>query len=189
LDRGILGFCRRNYKKISQLCFLSRFAVQLVAMEEKYNSPTWGNLTYEGVIERIASYIREDTNFRYKVIVGTDSENRNGCADFVTAVIVHRIGKGGLYFWSRKNLKNVIAIHDRIAKETQFSIELAWKLRDTFRHNGLSGYEPEVHLDVGEGGATRDMVRWVTGMVLGSGLAYKIKPDSYGATKVADRHT
>ena len=86
-------------------------------------------------------------------------------------------------------MPNVVVTADRIAKETQLSIELAWKIRDTFQHNGLSGYEPEVHLDVGEGGVTRDMIRWVTGMVLGSGLTYKIKPDSFGATKVADRHT
>lgn len=156
---------------------------------DKFHSPTYGLLNYEGVISKIASYIKEDANFRYKVIVGTDSENRNKGADFVTAIIVHRIGKGGLYFWSKNHLTNVVAIPDRIAKETQYSIELAWRLRDTFRHNGLSGYEPEVHLDIGEVGLTRDMVRWVTGMVLGSGFEYKIKPDSFGATKVADRYT
>jgi len=156
---------------------------------EKFISPTYGTLSYDGVVEKIASFIKEDPNFRYKVIVGTDSESKKGISDFVTAIIIYRVGKGGMYFWARRNLPNVVAIADRIAKETQFSIELAWKLRDTFRHNGLSGYEPEVHLDVGEEGVTRDMIRWVTGMVLGSGFEFKIKPESFGATKVADRHT
>ena len=156
---------------------------------EKFISPTYGILSYDGVVEKIASFIKADPNFRYKVIVGTDSESRKGISDFVTAIIIYRIGKGGMYFWARRNLPNVVAIADRIAKETQFSIELAWKLRDTFRHKGLSGYEPEVHLDVGEEGVTRDMIRWVTGMVLGSGFEFKIKPESFGATKVADRHT
>ena len=156
---------------------------------EKFISPTYGTLSYDGVVEKIASFIKADPNFRYKVIVGTDSESRKGISDFVTAIIIYRVGKGGMYFWARRNLPNVVAIADRIAKETQFSIELAWKLRDTFRHNGLSGYEPEVHLDVGEEGVKRDMIRWVTGMVLGSGFEFKIKPESFGATKVADRHT
>jgi len=156
---------------------------------EKFISPTYGTLSYDGVVEKIASFIKADPNFRYKVIVGTDSESKKGISDFVTAIIIYRVGKGGMYFWARRNLPNVVAIADRIAKETQFSIELAWKLRDTFRHNGLSGYEPEVHLDVGEEGVTRDMIRWVTGMVLGSGFEFKIKPESFGATKVADRHT
>ncbi len=160
-----------------------------MAMNERYNSQTYGSLDYFGVIEKIADYIKADTNFRHKVIVGTDSEKRNGATEFITAIVVHRIGKGGVYFWTRRKLKNVVAVADRISKETQFSIELAWRIRDTFQHNGLSGYEPEVHLDVGENGMTRDMIRWVTGMVLGSGFKFKIKPDSYGATKVADRHT
>lgn len=158
-------------------------------MEEKFISLTYGELDYSGVIEKIGNYIKEDTNYRYKVIVGTDSEKRNGLTEFVTAIVVHRIGKGGLYFWNRKKVANVVVLSDRISRETQFSIELAWKLRDTFRSNGLSAYEPEVHLDIGGDGPTREMIRWVTGMVLGSGFAFKIKPDSYGATKVADRHT
>jgi len=152
-------------------------------------SASYGPVSYDEMIANIAAFIREDTNYNYELIVGTDSEARGNAADFVSAVVVHRRGKGGIYFWQKENLKNVYVMADRIAKETQFSIELAWKLRDTFHHNGLSGIEPEVHLDVGEKGLTRDMIKWVTGMVLGSGFRYKIKPDSYGATKVADRHT
>ena len=155
----------------------------------KFHSYTYGSLDYDEVIEKVADFIKENTDFRYKIIVGTDSESRGKSADFVTAIVVHRLGKGGIYFWQKRNLVGVVAIADRIAKETQMSIELAWKLRDTFRHNGLSGYEPEIHLDIGQNGATREMIRWVTGMVLGSGLSYKIKPESFGATKVADRHT
>jgi predicted RNase H-related nuclease YkuK (DUF458 family) len=155
----------------------------------KFNSSTFGSLDYSGVIDKIAEFIKEDTSYRYKVIVGTDSESRNKTGDFVTAIVIHRIGKGGIYFWRRNLLPNVVAMADRIAKETQLSIELAWEIRDTFRHNGLSGFEPEVHLDIGGNGATRDMIKWVTGMVLGSGLQFKIKPDSFGASKVADRHT
>jgi predicted RNase H-related nuclease YkuK (DUF458 family) len=155
----------------------------------RFNSPSFGNLSYDQVIAKIAAFIKENTDHKYKVIVGSDSESRGRDGDFVTAIVVHRIGNGGIYFWQRNVLKNVFATADRIAKETQLSIELAWKIRDTFSHNGLSGYEPEVHLDVGENGVTRDMIRWVTGMVLGSGFQYKIKPESFGATKVADRHT
>ena len=156
---------------------------------EKFISPSVGELDYDGVIKKIAEYIKSDPNFKHKVIVGSDSETKNSHVEFATAVIVHRIGKGGIYFWQRNSEKKTYSIQERIAKETQFSIELAWKLRDTFRHNGLSAYEPEVHLDVGKAGKTRDMIRWVTGMVLGSGFEYKIKPESFGASKIADRHT
>ena len=71
------------------------------------------------------------------MIVGTDSEKRNGATEFITAIVVHRIGKGGVYFWTHRKLKNVVAVADRISKETQFSIELAWRIRDTFQHNAF----------------------------------------------------
>ena len=155
----------------------------------KFISPSYGFLDYDGVIEKVAEYIKSDTDFKHKVIVGTDSESRNNKVDFVTAIVVHRLGKGGIYFWQKNQMEKTFSIPERIAKETQLSIELAWKIRDTFQHNGLSGYEPEVHLDIGENGVTRDMIKWVTGMVLGSGFEYKIKPESFGANTVADRHT
>ena len=156
---------------------------------EKFISPSYGFLDYDGVIEKVAEYIKRDTDFKYKVIVGTDSESRNNKVDFVTVIVVHRLGKGGIYFWQKNQVEKIFSIPERIAKETQLSIELAWKIRDTFQHNGLSVYEPEVHLDIGENGITRDMIKWVTGMVLGSGFEYKIKPESFAANTVADRHT
>jgi len=47
----------------------------------------------------------------------------------------------------------------------------------------------EIHLDVGRSGETRELIREVVGMVAGSGFDAKIKPESYGASSVADKHT
>jgi len=47
----------------------------------------------------------------------------------------------------------------------------------------------EIHLDVGKNGATRSLVKEVIKMIVGSGYIAVTKPDSFGATKVADRHT
>jgi predicted RNase H-related nuclease YkuK (DUF458 family) len=44
-------------------------------------------------------------------------------------------------------------------------------------------------LDVGEKGQTKDLIREVVGMVVGSGFDARIKPDSFGASKVADKYT
>ncbi|HSX57981.1 MAG TPA: ribonuclease H-like YkuK family protein [Candidatus Saccharimonadales bacterium] len=154
-----------------------------------FKSPTHGELDYTQVIEKIAEYIKEDSDSVYKIIVGSDSEAKTGDVDFVTALIVHRLGKGGIYFWQKQKIKNQHNMHQRIAREAQMSLELAWKVRDDFQHNGLSAYEPEVHIDIGMEGVSRDMVKWVTGMILGSGFAFKIKPESFAASKVADRYT
>ena len=57
------------------------------------------------------------------------------------------------------------------------------------RLNGNGSYELEIHIDVGRSGETRDMIKEVVGMVTGNGYTAKTKPDSYGASKVADKHT
>ncbi len=50
-------------------------------------------------------------------------------------------------------------------------------------------YDFEIHIDVGPLGPTRDMIQEVTGMVVGNGFTAKTKPDSWGASHVADKHT
>ncbi|HAV21575.1 MAG TPA: hypothetical protein DCX02_06940, partial [Firmicutes bacterium] len=43
--------------------------------------------------------------------------------------------------------------------------------------------------DIGRNGGTKDLIREIVGMVTGTGFEAKIKPDAYGATKVADKHS
>src|SRR5574339_117035 len=107
-----------------------------------FTSPTFGKLDYKEVLEKIAAYIKADAESKYKVIVGTDSEAKTGDVDFVSAIIVHRLGKGGVYFWRKQKISNQYSMQERIGRETQISLELAWQIRDDFQHNGLSAYEP-----------------------------------------------
>ena len=44
-----------------------------------------------------------------------------------------------------------------------------------------------IHADVGENGATKDMIREVIGLIGGNGFEAKIKPEAFAATCVADR--
>ncbi|EKD86242.1 MAG: hypothetical protein ACD_37C00395G0001 [uncultured bacterium] len=56
--------------------------------------------------------------------------------------------------------------------------------------NGDSpSYNLEIHIDVGEHGDTREMIKEVVGMVTGNGFVAKTKPNAYGASYVADKHT
>ena len=167
------------------------YNINMKTNETVFNSPSEGKLDFDGVVQRIANFIKSHQDFIHHVVVGTDSKPANSKkgVDFITAVVVHRLNKGGIYFWRRVTVSKKFAIAERIGEETTLSLELASKLREVFRHNGLSGYEPEIHADVGENGATRDMIKWVTGMIIGSGFKAKIKPESYGASTIADKHT
>jgi len=157
-------------------------------------SPSKGELTLEELVLEIQKYIKEEPDQLYRLVIGTDSQIRgsNGSSEifFVTAVVIHRIGFGGRYFWSREKRAQKMFLGDRIYTETLLSLQLALSLIPLIRNAVPDGlYELEIHIDVGPNGATRDMIKEVVGMVSGNGFTAKTKPDSYGAYVVADRHT
>jgi predicted RNase H-related nuclease YkuK (DUF458 family) len=50
-------------------------------------------------------------------------------------------------------------------------------------------YKLEIHIDVGDVGPTREMIKEVVGMVTGNGFTAKTKPESFGAFSLADKNT
>jgi len=145
------------------------------------------------VAREISGYINEDSQSKYRLIVGTDS---NGCkeADFVTAIIVCRVGKGGRYFWKKVNGGKVYhTLRDRIHQEVTLSLQCAQdvlgQLESLIKKASEPSYDFQIHIDVGQKGPTREMIREVVGMVRGNGFKAKIKPQSYAASSIADKYT
>lgn len=155
---------------------------------KEFISPTFGRLSLDAVFSRLVDYINEDPAQKYNLIIGTDSF-LNTETLFVSAVIVHRIGHGGRYFYTRNRRKKMESMRQRIFYEATMSIELASRLREMLNVNGFKKLPLEIHLDIGDNGATKEVVKEVVGMVTGSGYEAKTKPDSFGASKVADRHS
>lgn len=140
--------------------------------------------------KRVADFMAADKKKPYKIIVGSDSHKmEEGGYDFVSALVVHRVGFGGIYFYEREIVKRRYSLKERMYDEAIRSLQLAEKIADLFRDNGISKYNVEVHVDIGHQGETRDIITEIVGMVRSSGYDCKIKPDSYAASKVADRHT
>jgi len=152
-------------------------------------------MSLKSVVKEIAGFMAEDGSAFYKLIIGSDSQEKriNGIkmVDFVTAVVVHRQGKGGRYFWRKPKKKKVTSLRDKIYQETVYSLELAQLLVPQLKDSlaGLAPYALEIHIDVGEVGPTREMIKEVVGMVVGSGFTAKTKPEAYGAASVADKYT
>mgnify|MGYP001575830988 CR=1 FL=1 len=158
-------------------------------------SPTKGEMDLETVIQEIALFVAISPNSAHKVIIGTDSQNRRNALgpyiDYVTAIVVHRIGHGGRYFWQRHRHHGAkFYLRDRIYREVTYSLDIASKFVPILR-TALNGgnYELEIHIDVGSVGPTRELIKEVVGMVTGNGYTAKTKPASYGASSIADRHT
>ncbi len=152
-----------------------------------FNSPTKGKLSLKRVIQELLCFINEEPNRKYKIVIGTDSSGRGQKIDFVTALVVHRIGRGGRYFWKRIYHKKFPSLRERIYKEVALSLSLAQKLLQNFEPEQLR-QDLEIHIDIGQNGQTREMIKEVVGMVRGSGFNVKTKPDSYAASTVADKH-
>lgn len=158
---------------------------------EKFYSQTFGELSLSQVREKIAEFMGASPDHSYRIVIGVDSQTKNHGeeSDFVAAIIIHRIGAGGIYFWSRERRQKRYDLRRRIYEEAAVALELAHKFIEESHKNGLWGYDFEIHVDIGMVGETREMIAEVVGMIRGSGFKVKTKPDSYAASKVADRHT
>lgn len=154
----------------------------------EFVSPTSGKLQFDELFHTLVDYITDDPDRRYELIVGTDSMLTDETT-FVTAIVIHRVGKGGRYFYRKVLNRKIESLRQRMFYETALSLETATLLTGELSKNGYAKLPVSIHLDVGNNGETRSIIREVVGMVTGNGYHAVIKPDAYGATKVADRHS
>lgn len=151
-------------------------------------SPTFGKLSFRQMFEHLVGYMNEEPDQTYHMIIGTDSLLGEQTT-FVTAVVIHRVGHGGRYFYRKMVNRKMDSLRQRIFFETALSLETAGLLSAELSRNGHAELPVEIHLDVGPNGDTKRVIREVVGMVTGSGYLAVTKPDAYGATKVADKHS
>ena len=168
---------------------------QKLVKETAFLSPTKGKLSLREVILEVGKFLQDYPDSYYKLVIGTDSKVRkiNGTreVDFVSAIVIHRKGFGGRYFWQKTKKTKIATLRDKIYTETFLSLNLAQKFVPQLKSslNGHANYDLEIHIDVGEAGDTREMIKEVVGIVAGNGFTAKTKPESYGAFVVADKHT
>lgn len=166
-----------------------RFWAIIKSMKE-FESPTKGKLDLDSVAQEIVAYINSQPERKYQLVIGTDSEG-NGKVEFVTAIVIYRKGKGGRYFWKRFSKEKILHLKQKIYQEVDSSLQVGQALLDKLKiywqKEDLKS-ALEIHIDVGENGPTKDLIKEVVGMVLGLGFNAKTKPEAYGASLVADRH-
>ncbi|NMB84604.1 hypothetical protein GYA28_04960 [Candidatus Roizmanbacteria bacterium] len=156
----------------------------------KYNSPTYGKVDLDKLERIVSDYMKQDKRASYEIIVGSDSQKiKKDNYDFVSALIIHKLGGGAIYFWRREETNKKMSLKERIYQEAIMSLQSAENFIFFFKQNGIARYDIQIHVDIGHKGETRELITELTGMVRSSGYQVKIKPDSYGASKVADRYT
>ena len=145
-------------------------------------------MSFDQMTDDIISYNKGLPSSSYKIIIGTDSQVKRETS-FVTAVIIHRLGKGARYFFTKRYHRKIKSLRQKIFYETALSLEVGSMVTEFFSDSGFDDLNVEIHIDVGIHGETKSLIREVVGMVTGSGFLAKIKPDAYGASSVADKHT
>lgn len=163
-------------------------------MDISFNSPSGSRYNIPSLVREIKSFIDEDPYSFYSLIIGTDSQakriNGNSEINFVTAVVIYRKKRGAKYFWRKVREIKRLVLREKIYTETSISLEVAGLLVPEVRKViSPVKYDLEIHIDVGPLGQTRTMIKEVVGMVTGNGYIAKTKPESWGASKVADKHT
>lgn len=176
-----------------------------------FNNPTKGMMDLGGVIVELINYIKEDPEAKYKIVIGTDSEIREKGIEFVSVVAVHRITKGGRYFWIKLWDERNLDLRTRIYQEATVSLALAGaflekelefhnvkinmsqSIDDVLRSLGdnkeiIFSNELEIHVDIGSNGPTKAMIKEIVGMIKGSGFPVRIKPEAFAASTLADKH-
>ncbi len=154
----------------------------------RFISPTKGVMDWDKLVDDLLAHVAEEPELSYKVIIGTDSQVREETC-FVTAVVVHRVGKGARYYYSRKVYDDIRNLKQRMFMEAATSLEVASKLAQDLAKRGHTELNVEIHLDIGKNGETKELIRDIVGMITGSGFDAKIKPYSCGASTVADKYT
>lgn len=162
----------------------------------KFYNPTRGNLNFESVLDEIFSYVQEQPEHNYEIIVGCDSSSSEE-PSFPIAIAVLRKGWGGKFFLKKIKYKNrkFYNLHQRISEEVLLSCRLALALREAIEKKileltDLPNYQFRyIHADIGKNGATRDMIKELVGLIKSNGFEARIKPEAYVASVIADRFT
>src|SRR5512137_1089327 len=97
-------------------------------MDERFFNPRVGELSFDGVVAAIVEGMEADPKERFEILIGTDSSSGPDEVDFVSAIVLHKLGKGGRYFWTRRREKHVASLRQKIWREAWLSFELAQRL-------------------------------------------------------------
>jgi predicted RNase H-related nuclease YkuK (DUF458 family) len=122
------------------------------------------------------------------VYVGSDSFKEQLYCAFVVTICIHNPGHGGRYYFCRfkQPSKLIKSMRMRLFQEAQEAISIALEITQAIPKLGV-----EVHLDVNKDKrhASGEVTDQVVGYAQAMGLKYKIKPDAWASSGIADKHT
>ena len=143
------------------------------------------------IIKYIQTEVYSNNRYQYRISIGTDSMT---CRDtvFVLCIVLYKVGRGGVYFYKKFTHPRIENLRTKLYNETQLSLSTADIIIEDILEKDESLYNKinfSIHLDIGENGPTKDLIRELEGWVTAMGYDYAIKPDSYAASTIANMHS
>jgi len=163
--------------------------------EAKWRSQNRGEFAFSEMCKAIKEFIEQDPHSNYTISVGTDSQKHkgyknNGYTRFVTAIMVHRVGKGGQYYILSEENEHIYGLRHKIMYEVSLTYQFKEMLKNELNDFlALHDIHIKPHADVGEHGETRKLISEIKGMFKGFGIEeeVEIKPYSTAASSIANK--
>lgn len=135
-----------------------------------------------------------------KVSIGTDSQKASrGSYKFATVILIRTIenlgggvtvGRGGMIisstYYNEFKAKNKELVNERMVFEVSKSVEVAYEIAPLL---DLYDVPLEIHADINPDPIheSNKALQQAIGYILGMGYSFKVKPDAYAASNVADK--
>jgi predicted RNase H-related nuclease YkuK (DUF458 family) len=147
--------------------------------------PNGDIIDHNDMLVRIKKHTKEGGG----IYIGTDSHLAQDKFIFATVICMHNEEKrnGGTYFYHRERVKagKFGSLVNRILHEVNKSVEIGLALREKNIEN------IELHIDASPasaGNATSRFSDMLAGFAKGAGFKFKIKPDAWSSSSIADKH-
>jgi len=140
--------------------------------------------------EEMQDVIRRHVFSGGRLFVGCDSNINGATCTYVTAICLYdpATATGGRYFFNREKIpvNPRMPLKLRLMEEATRSIETSLDLQGL-----IPSAQIEVHLDVSEhkDNPSSVVADQVSGYARAAGFNFKLKPDSWASSCVADEHT
>lgn len=181
--RSMCPIGRRGSSPLSRTKFIRKEVRKVI-------SPTHGEISLRQTAILIKNFILGDSDSQYAIYIGSDSQNTY-YTKMVTVVAVHKLGRGGQYFYEVSKYDKIRDIRTKLYTETQLSLDMTDRLFNEFESIGFEYDAPNIsfciHIDAGENGPSGAVIPEVVGYVHSMGYDVEVKPDSPIASCIADR--
>lgn len=155
-------------------------------------SYTYGNVDMNQIANILLDQAAANPDGENNIVVGTDSQNFDD-TKVVIVIALHRVGKGGIFFYDIQRVKRINDIRQKLYYETQQSLDYVGALMDALDtasierdvdHRKMFNYT--IHVDAGNNGPTQQLIPELVGWIHACGYEAVTKPASYAASTIAD---